>query len=248
MMSFIKNPNMPQSRVSLAVSGKIPDEYLKLLSDKNIEIIFCEDNFHIDYAVRNHADMCVVHLGENIVAVDKAQSELVESLKIRGYEVIRTKEEIKGEYPKDVKLNIALFGEYSVGAFKYTDEYLLNHIDKFKKINIKQGYAKCSMLPITETALITDDASVYNSLKNDFDVLLISKGDISLDGHEYGFIGGASAKISDSEVFFFGNIESHRDFNEICNFLKKYNCTMVYDKALPLTDFGGLATLLEYNN
>ena len=41
------------------------------------------------------------------------------------------------------------------------------------------------------------------------EVLLISSGDIKLEGYDYGLIGGASGKISDNTVVFFGNAEMH---------------------------------------
>ena len=135
-----------------------------------------------------------------------------------------------------------------MSASKIFDSPTLNSTQKIKRVSVRQGYSKCSILPVSESAVITDDESVYNSLKNHVDVLLISKGDVDLAGHEYGFIGGASAKISNDEIFFFGNIEAHRNYNKIHEFLKKHGCTMIYDKNLLLTDFGGLVTLVEFNN
>ena len=77
-------------------------------------------------------------------------------------------------------------------------------------------------------------------------MLLIEKGDIFLSGHDYGFIGGASAKISNKEIFFFGNLENHRNHKEILVFLDKYSCKAIYLKNTPLTDVGGIVSIGEF--
>ena len=83
----------------------------------------------------------------------------------------------------------------------------------------------------SQITLVGRGEDILNAMKqNGIDTLLISEGHVDLPGYSYGFIGGASAKISSNEVFFFGNIEAHRNYNEIHEFLKKHGCTMIYDK------------------
>lgn len=246
MMKFIEKPNLPNGKVSRVICGEIPSEAEEFLRHRNIEILKCEPNLKVDPAVKFHADMCSVHLGANNVIVDKNQIQLIKYLKENGFNVYETKEEIAGEYPDDIKLNVALFGNNAIGAFRFSDKNLCEAICSFQKFEVKQGYAKCSILPIDETALITDDISICNALKNSFDVLLIEKGDILLSRHDYGFIGGASAKISKDEILFFGNLESHRNFNDIIAFIEKHSCKALYFKDVPLTDVGGMVTLCEY--
>lgn len=246
MIRFIKNPNLPEGRVVKAICGEIPYEAEKLLIDRGIELIKCSKNTLIDPSISTHADMCVLHLGGSRIVADKDQLELITHLKKLSFAVTETSEKIAGEYPSDIKLNVALFGGNAVGAFRYTESAVLDNITDYKKFDVKQGYSNCSILPVNEKALITDDASIYNALKNAFDVFLIEKGDIVLSGHEYGFIGGASAKISNDEIFFFGDIRKHRSNKEISKFLSIHNCRAVYPENIPLTDVGGLVTLCEY--
>ena len=245
MSKFIVKPSLPESSVSLVVAGEMPAFLQDYLIKQNIKIMTCENNSFIDPSVESHADMSVVHLGRNRVVVDSSQKNLKHLLEFEGFEVISTSSKISGKYPDDVKLNVALFGDKAVGAFKHTDLNLLSYIDIFQKFDVKQGYAKCSILPITENAIITDDESIYKSLKNTVDTLFINKGDVFLKGHNYGFIGGASTKISRNEIVFFGDIEKHQDADIILSFLKKHNHKAVYFKGYPLYDIGGLVTLCE---
>lgn len=245
MSNFVENPNLPEGNVSLVVAGEMPAFLQDYLINQNIKIMTCENNSFIDPSVKSHADMSVVHLGRNRVVVDSSQKNLKHLLEFEGFEVISTSSKISGKYPDDVKLNVALFGDKAVGAFKHTDLNLLSYTDIFQKFDVKQGYAKCSILPITENAIITDDESIFRALKNTADTLFVRKGDILLDGHDYGFIGGASAKISKDEVLFFGDIEKHRDADRIMSFLEKHHHTAIFFKDYPLYDIGGLVTLCE---
>lgn len=245
MMKFIKKPNLPEGDVALVAAGEMPLFLQNFLAEQHITALLCRNNKLIDSAVKSHADMAVTYIGNGIVVVDKNQRELIAELKNYGVCIIPTNETIQGEYPDDVKLNVALFGDNAIGAFRFSDKALLENIESFIKFETKQGYAKCSVLPVNDNSIITDDESVYNSTKNTLDALLVSKGDVVLPRYEYGFIGGASAKISKDRVLFFGDLEMHRDCDKIVSFLEKHNNKPIYFKGYPLYDIGGLVLLCE---
>ena len=245
MRKFIEKPNLPQGAVSLVISGDMPLFLKNFLESRNIKILTCKNNEFIDSAVKSHADMSAVHIGMDKIIVDKQQQKLIHTLKDEGFNVINSADIISGEYPDDIKLNVALFGNNAIGAFRYSDSNLMLQIESFRKYNVKQGYAKCSVLPLSENALITDDESIYKALKNTADILLVSKGDITLIGHDYGFIGGASCKISRDEILFFGDLRAHRNSAEILSFFDKYNHKAIFFENQPLYDIGGLVTLCE---
>lgn len=245
MTNFIKNPNLPMGKVTSVICGELCPELNSFLESRGIKRFVIESNSHIDHAVRFHADMATVHLGGNKIIVDKNQIDLIKDLEHEGFTVIETKGEIKGEYPCDISLNFTVIKDRIIGNFRFADEALTDNISYFKRINVKQGYCKCSCLVISDSALITDDKSIYdNALRNSLDCLLVSKGDVTLDGHEYGFIGGASAKISATEVLFFGDITKHTDYKKIAAFIKKHGCKII-SLDFELTDFGGIISITE---
>lgn len=245
MTRYIEKPNLPVGNVTAAICGELCKELNDYLDSLGVERIVIEANRHIDPATAEHADMAVLHLGEDRIIADKAQTHLIGRLKEKDLTVYETQREIKGEYPGDVALNFTVIGEHIIGNFMLADEVLLNNISHFKKLNVRQGYCKCSCLVINENALITDDKSIYNiASENGLECLLVSKGDISLQGHEYGFIGGASCKISNDEVLFFGDITKHRDYKKIADFIAKHSCKII-SPDFPLTDFGGIIPITE---
>ncbi len=245
MTRFIENPNLPEGRVKTVICGELCSELSLFLDSRGIERIEIATNCEIDPATANHADMEVIHLGKNTVVADRNQTELIAKLKEKSFSVFESAKEIKGEYPKDVALNFTVIGNKALGNFNYADCMLTERLYRFECINVRQGYCKCSCLVINENALITDDKSIYNvAVKNGLDCLLVSKGDVSLPGHEYGFIGGASGKISKDEILFFGNITKHKDYKIIADFIKKHGCKVI-SLDFPLTDFGGIIPIIE---
>ncbi len=245
MSSFVVNPNLPKGKVACIVCGELCAELNAYLDSKGIERLLIEPNKLIDPAVRFHADMAVLHLGANRIIADKNQTSLINSLKAKLFSVTEARNEISGEYPHDVALNFTVVDDKIIGNFKYADEALLDSIDGYCQINVNQGYCKCSCLVVDGNAIITDDKSIYNkATENGIDCLLISKGDIILGGHEYGFIGGASAKISKDEILFFGDITKHRDYKIIADFIENHGCKIEY-LNFSLTDFGGIIPITE---
>ena len=64
------------------------------------------------------------------------------------------------------------------------------------KIHVKQGYTRCSLLPVDDRSFITSDAGIAKTLaEHDTDVLLIHPGHIHLPGFDYGFIGGTGGGL-----------------------------------------------------
>lgn len=139
-------------------------------------------------------------------------------------------------------LNNTLYGNLSSIDTNLLDYCIKNNI---KTVNVNQGYARCSTLVLNNNAAVTSDLSIEKALKNNgVEVLLISSGNIVLDGYNYGFIGGASGKIDENTVAFFGDIENHPDYNNIENFCWKHNVSIkVICKDIPLTDIGGIVKI-----
>lgn len=246
MMKYIYKPNLPEGKVKKIICGTDDEAILSFFKEKGISVLRNAPNCDIDIAVSTHADMAANYLGDGKVITDKAQELLIDALENQGFSVIKASGDIKGNYPGDVGLNVALTSDYAIGNFSYADAVLVEHIGAKKQINVKQGYCKCSVLIIDDYAVISDDAAICEKLqKNGFDVLFIEKGDIHLDGHPYGFIGGASGKISKDTVVFFGDVKAHRDFEKIRDFLLKHGCDYICTDSGPLRDIGGFVSLCE---
>lgn len=245
MITFVEKANLPKGKVAAVICGVLCRELNDYLDSVDIKRIVITPNEDIDPSVKYHADMAVIHLGLDRILIDRNQKVLCQKLCEMGFDVKFTDREIKGEYPDDIGLNFAIVGDNIVGRQAFADRNLIALTDKLNRVDVKQGYCKCSTLVVSEEAVITDDESVGRNFSDcGIDVLLISKGDILLEGHGYGFIGGASCKLSEDELLFFGDITKHRDYKKIAGFINRHGCKIKY-LDFPLTDFGGIIPITE---
>ena len=245
MMRFIKNSNLPKGKVKSIICGELCEELNSYFDSLGIERFVIDANNFVDSAVKFHTDMFAFHMGDSNVILERNQRKLGRVLINKGANVHFTDKDIKGEYPSDIALNFALVSNYLIGKVPFADKKLLELSDSCDKISVNQGYCKCSCLVVSENAVITDDKSIFDALSvYSLECLMISKGDVNLPGHDYGFIGGASGKISETEVLFFGDVTKHRDYKKMADFIEKHGCKIV-SLDFPLTDFGGIIPLTE---
>ena len=145
-------------------------------------------------------------------------------------------------YPDNAKFNAVCMGKYFIHNLDVTAPELLEkarHLGK-QLVNVPQGYTKCNMAVLHESAAITSDHGIAKSLENtDIDLLVISPGHVLLKNHPYGFLGGSSGVVG-NEIIFHGNLSAHPDFNAIMDFMVKYNCKFKYFEEFELEDIGSI--------
>lgn len=170
-------------------------------------------------------------------------------------------------YPNDICFNACCTGRYFIHNLKYTSSELLSliygfempqrtsHISKYScnpacfdkdtaaemiLVNVKQGYAKCSIAVVDEHSIITyDDGIAKACLGAGMDVLHIRAGHVLLPGYSVGFIGGCSGRIGD-EIVFNGDLSAHPDFHIIKSFIEKRGLRCTWFSDYPLTDIGSI--------
>ena len=142
-------------------------------------------------------------------------------------------------YPSDVSFNAACTGSYFIHNLNYTNPRLLEAAREagMELIQVKQGYAKCSVVVVDECAIITYDAGIAAAC-SDLDVLLVEPGHVQLEGYNTGFIGGTSGRVGGTVVFN-GDLLEHPQGQDIREFIESrgLNCHWF---SWPLTDIGSV--------
>ena len=155
------------------------------------------------------------------------------------------------QYPDDVKYNICQIGKKIIHNFKYTDSLVNDYINSIglEKINIKQGYTKCSIAVTSENSCITSDEGIYKTLqKENIDVLLLRDEIIHLQDKNKnitnmnGFIGGSSC-IIDNKFILFGDSNKLKSKEQLVDFLNKQKLELIDFKNLEIIDYGGVILL-----
>lgn len=245
-MNYIEKPNLPQGRVKLAAISAQAGESIKKLHSIGIQTIKIKEYPMLPQPVNSHADLQMLHFGKNNILCHSEHlftGEWVENFNIR-----KIASKAGDKYPNDVRLNCALIGNKLICNKKTVAPEILDFADinGLTVIDVKQGYARCSICIINENAIITDDKSIFAAAGNFFnDAQFISKGSIGLKGYGYGFIGGCCGKIDKNKIAFNGSIESHRDYKKIVDCLSRNNVECIELHSNPLYDIGGIIPLCE---
>lgn len=215
-------------------------EEITELRELGLDPIGLPQNPFLDEEINSHADILSFNTLDGLLFLDchiKGETEQF----LMGYKTFYCND-IKSPYPKDVTLNVALLGNKLFCNKKASLPEIISWAESknIEIINTNQGYTKCNMCVLNDKAVITEDDGL-SSLLNfcQIDVLKIDKGYIALSDKHYGFIGGAGVMVSDSLIYFSGDISSHPNFTEITEFLDKYNIKPVFNKNRKLRDFGG---------
>lgn len=156
---------------------------------------------------------------------------------------------VEDKYPSDILYNVCIIGDLAVHNFKYTDKSILDLISKYDmvKVNINQGYSKCSIVVIDDNSAIVTDESIAKVLNaNGVETLIIDDlKQIKLlkKNNSYssmnGFIGGVMSKLDDA-IFVSGDLNKIDKENKIRNFIESRNLKVVDFPDLDIIDYGGI--------
>ena len=224
------------------VDYRTTENEINSLKKLNYDVIKIPKDNNLYEAINGHTDIQLNILNKNTIIINKnINLSFKELLKTKNINFIESNSTLSSKYPSNISLNAYITDNYLVHNLKFTDKKILDYCKNKKTINVNQGYTKCSILPLREKVIITNDTGIYNTLKNEnFDILLLPFGDIELSGFNYGFIGGVGGIISNDSMAFFGSLDNYAFGNEVKKFLYKYDIKPIYLSNTKLIDRGSL--------
>ncbi|CAM2076987.1 MAG: hypothetical protein IJ086_15450 [Clostridium sp.] len=224
------------------VDYRTTENEINSLKKLNYDVIKIPKDNNLYEAINGHTDIQLNILNKNTLIINKnINLSFKELLKTKNINFIESDSTLSSKYPSNISLNAYITDNYLVHNLKFTDKKILEYCKNKKTINVNQGYTKCSILPLREKVIITNDTGIYNTLKNEnFDILLLPFGDIELSGFNYGFIGGVGGIISNDSMAFFGSLDNYAFGNEVKKFLYKYDIKPIYLSNTKLIDRGSL--------
>ena len=229
MFSYLCSPLLP----------KCVKVILFELGGEGFEIPECP---RLDKPVASHPDMLFSELSDGTIVTEEAyyseNKAFFESLPFH-HRIKPVAIKLAPKYPNDVAFDVIRHSGLVIGKTQCIAPEII--ADASAAVDVKQGYALCSVLKADGFA-ITADKSLYKVLvDNNCETLLISGKYIALNGYDCGFIGGASCVVEKLKtVVLFGNLEMHEDFLKIKEFIESRGYKIMYPKDMPLEDFGGI--------
>ena len=214
------------------------------LLERGFELIKMPAFSALQEPVAAHPDM-LLFIGKGKIVCHKdyftiAKNELSHIAEITGAGLVLTKDTLRAEYPYDVAFNAAAVGDMLICRRDAVSPTVAELYTEDNIINVKQGYAKCSTLVVSNGAIVTADPSIARAAsEKGIDVLSVSPAGVSLEGYGCGFIGGASG-TDEEKVCFCGNVDLHPDGERIKEFCRKHGKSAVSLSDGPLYDYGTL--------
>lgn len=231
----------------IVIASHLRDEAVSRLRAMQIDVFDFAPNPSLADAIAYHADLSFLY-DDGRLYIAREMQAYRESFLSLGVDVCVIPDVLGKVYPDDVKLNAVPLGRFFLCNEKTVSPFILADMKRKGKtiLSVPQGYTGCSVVPVTGESLITDDPSIYAVCRSHgLDVLQVGKGSVRLPGFPYGFIGGASGRISDSRIVFHGNPALHHDYEKIARFLEKYAVTAVSLYDGELIDVGSILSFYE---
>ncbi len=242
----LQDPNLPQRQVRFCIAA-LPRQAEDRLLKAGVAVLSPLPDFHLPPEEQTHADLLFCHPGGSRLFLAPSQTRLQRILEERGFSPV-----VAGSpgcaYPADIGLNVAVGDDFAAGNFRYCEPLLLSALREQKKklIQVRQGYAKCSLCFVTDRAFITEDAGIAKALRSQgADVLGITKGDVYLSERHYGFFGGAAGKIAPDVLAVNGSLNTHQNGKEIIGFLSAHGVAPLELQDGQISDVGGILPLTE---
>ena len=217
----------------------------KRLTELGFEPIIMPAYQRLQRGVSSHPDMLVFFDGNKFFCTCEYYNEakfVFSRIEALGYSPVLCDEFPLENYPNDVIFNALMLGDIVFGFEGSLSLTLKQSLASYGKkfVNVKQGYTKCSVAKISESAIITADKGISKvAASNGIDVLTISEGHVELDGYNTGFIGGACGAFGDT-VYFCGDLSYHPDADKIEDFCKKHKKSCISLSNEPIFDVGSL--------
>jgi len=194
--------------------------------------------------ISNHPDIFFCRIDGILHYSPNTPDEVIQLLISKGIRVLKGDQPVGQKYPHSALYNAVITENYFIHNRKITDANLVQYIGNRKTINVKQGYCRCSLLPLKNNCFITSDEGIYKKLLSEnLDVLYVSPHGIILPGEEYGLWGGTSG-ITNDRIFILGNLDHFPMGGEVRNFLAIRNYEIIELYNGPLYD-GGSILIIE---
>lgn len=221
---------------------------MTLLKTHRIEIYEIPNLLNVDERVSEHVDLGV-YTEEDLIIIEPDLYEVIGaklteaigaySKHTNQIKVIKGSQSLKATYPYDARYNILGIGQKCFHRLDITDDLITKSSTKHF-LNVNQGYARCSTLPVGKDAAITSDRGVAKALEEaGVKVLLIKAGHIELEGFDYGFIGGVGGSIG-SLMLIAGELKNHPDGEIIQTFIMDRGFQIIELFKGPLMDIGSI--------
>ena len=202
-----------KGRLSLFLDSRASTKLQNAIRHLGVEPILLPQYKALPEPVACHPDLLLHDLGGRLLVYRDYYEE--NKALFEGVSVVLTDHAVGDQYPHDVGMDALCLGN---NLYCLPDATCAEILAGRTVLPVRQGYAACACLKVTENAIVTADVGIANEAESHgVSVLRIRPGFIELPGYDYGFIGGTAFKW-DNTLYFAGDLQTHPDGASISDF------------------------------
>jgi len=185
------------------------------------EVLWIPPQKHVYQSIAAHPDIFFCQTPTGLIVAPNAPAEITERLIQSGVKITTGQKNVGAKHPETVYYNAVFTETFFIHNTKLSDETLLQHAVGKKIIHTTQGYTRCNLLPLSDTAFLCSDRDIEkNLLQQGVDILFVRPDEILLSGVRHGFIGGCCG-VFGKMVVIIGSLSKHSQGDEIRGFFEK---------------------------
>ncbi len=222
------------------VSEQIPDKAAKTLHQYGNTYRFASmDGVYSQIA--SHPDIFMCQIDHTLLCAPWLPEDFYATLCKENISYQPGYERPGGLYPLTARYNAVYYENCFVHKLSITDPRILECLDiGCKTIDVKQGYTRCNLLPLSGQRWITSDRDIEQTLMaTGMEVLFVDPKPIVLTGFSHGFFPGCCG-ITPERLFICGSLQWHPQGEEIRAFVVGSNISVVELYYGPLLDIGAI--------
>ena len=240
---------------TIIADSRMPEEAKKNLK-KLGNVLFINPTSITYNSICSHSDIFFFQKDDTLIYALNAPKRIIKELKKRKIKLIEGKKEVGKKYPETVPYNAVGIGNLLIHNLKYTDETILSSYENH--INVNQGYTRCNLLALNESAFITSDVGIFNAVNSQqttdnslypheslvetygrTSVLYIDPKQIKLEGQKNGFFPGCCG-VWKNNLIVCGSTKNLKEKTELDRFMKDNNFNLIELYDGDLVDVGSV--------
>lgn len=225
--------------MQIIIDKRLPDE-AKIKIAEYGEVINFETSDITTPSLSGHPDIFFCQVGNTLIASPDVPEIFNDLLKKREIRFTYGKHAIGSEYPSCAHYNAVITKNFLIHNLSLTDNVILCSATGKKKIDVRQGFTRCSLLMLDEENFITSDEGIFKTLKNErLHGLWVSPKNVLLPGYKHGLFAGACG-VYGKEIFICGNLNHFSDGEKVKAFAESLDFRIIELYDGPLFDGGGM--------
>jgi hypothetical protein len=223
----------------IIADNRIPEEAKNKLEEYG-ELVLLKTSGITENSISGHPDIFFCHTPNGLVIAPNLPQQYKEILRDKNISLIEGLLPVERTYPEAAKYNAVITEHFLIHRTDITDLSIINACKELVRINVKQGFSRCSLLALKENHFITSDEGIYKTLlEKGLNILLISPEGIILPDHPNGFFGGACG-TNGNQLFILGKLKHYKDDEKVKSFIQSLNYEIVELYGGPLFDGGSI--------